>query len=539
MQTDVLARTSRFILSQRMLHAGARIGVAVSGGADSVALLLLLQELGPKLGWGLSVAHFNHQLRGLESDQDEQFVSALAAEKGLALVAGTGNVRAEAASHGWNIEDAARRLRYGFFSSLVEAGKFTHVAVAHTADDQAETVLARLIRGTGPGGLASIYPVNGHVIRPLLEIRRGELREYLNSRGHTWREDSSNQDTTRLRARLRHDVLPFIETTIQPAIFGNLGRLAGLAREDEAFWTAFIRQLVRALVQTDGSGASSNGIAARTAQHAAIGGARDPRRSIRCADLLAPLASFGLAAANWQPDGRDNPAGAVTRRLVRGILEDVRGDCRQITAQHVEQVIQLASSRSGGHRTELPGVVVERSFEWLHFDSANPPAHRRSPRKNTADESGTLAGDENSPRAHELEAPGYFREFELGHSGEVTVVSIPEISGRFVLKVIDWPCRERETIHSGVLDRDLLLPPLVLRNWRPGDCFRPYGRRSDRKVKHFLREGKIPLSHRAIWPVMTSNESVIWVSGMPAAASFAPGETTRQVVVIEHEEVRG
>ena len=209
-----------------MLRAGDRVGVGVSGGADSVALLRLLEELSAELGIRLAVLHFNHQLRGAESDADESFVAQLAAARGIEFLAGREDVAAAPAGAGWNLEDAARRLRYAFFASAVKAGRVTRVAVAHTADDQAETVLARLVRGTGPAGLASIYPVKGHVVRPLLEIRRSELRSYLTTLGQSWREDASNLDLTRLRARLRHQVLPVLERELQPAIVEHLGRLA-------------------------------------------------------------------------------------------------------------------------------------------------------------------------------------------------------------------------------------------------------------------------------------------------------------------------
>src|SRR5580700_1007968 len=172
-------RIYRAITEQGMFHAGERIGVAVSGGADSVALLRVLADLRQELGIGLAVLHFNHQLRGSESDDDEHFVASLAEGLGIELLSGRGDVAAAARERGWNLEDAARRLRYAFFSSVVAAGQVAKVAVAHTADDQAETVLARLVRGTGPSGLAAIYPVKGYVVRPLLETRRDALRAYL------------------------------------------------------------------------------------------------------------------------------------------------------------------------------------------------------------------------------------------------------------------------------------------------------------------------------------------------------------------------
>src|SRR5712692_2172454 len=150
-----------------MLQPGETVGVAVSGGADSVALLRLLDDLRDTLGVRLLVAHFNHRLRGADADADEQFVAQLAAERGLEFVCAREDVAAQARAHGWNLEDAGRRLRYRFFSSLAEARRSTRVAVAHTADDQAETLVAHLLRGTGPAGLGGIYPVAGPIMRPL------------------------------------------------------------------------------------------------------------------------------------------------------------------------------------------------------------------------------------------------------------------------------------------------------------------------------------------------------------------------------------
>src|SRR5712691_9786142 len=166
------------IRRHRMLRAGETVGVAVSGGADSVALLRLLDELREVLGIRLLVLHFNHQLRGPDADADEQFVAQLADARGLQFLSGRQNVAAQARQHGWNLEDASRRLRYQFFSQVVDSGRAGRIAVAHTADDQAETLLAHLVRGTGPTGLAAIYPVAGHVVRPLLDIRRQALRAY-------------------------------------------------------------------------------------------------------------------------------------------------------------------------------------------------------------------------------------------------------------------------------------------------------------------------------------------------------------------------
>src|ERR1700756_958364 len=190
------------IRTSGLFLAGERVCVAVSGGADSVALLLLLVDLQKELGVVLSVAHFNHKLRGKDSDKDERFVAKLAAKYGLVFHSGQLDVGAKAKRDKANLEDTARRTRYEFLEGLVQSGHVDKVAVAHTADDQAETVLAHILRGTGLAGLGGIHPMVGHVVRPLLGVRRAELRAYLRSKRQTWREDATNRDMTKMRARI-------------------------------------------------------------------------------------------------------------------------------------------------------------------------------------------------------------------------------------------------------------------------------------------------------------------------------------------------
>src|SRR6476661_7894838 len=187
MHESLAKRVFASVKKQEMLRAGERIGVGVSGGADSVALLLLLLELREKLGIVTSVAHLNHKLRAKASDADEKFVAKLAAKHGLTFHGESVDVAAKARREKANLEDAARRTRYEFFARLVAEGKVDRVAVAHTEDDQAETVLAHILRGTGLAGLGGIHPRTECVVRPLLGVRRVELRKYLRTKKQKWR----------------------------------------------------------------------------------------------------------------------------------------------------------------------------------------------------------------------------------------------------------------------------------------------------------------------------------------------------------------
>ena len=295
MRTALEQRVLDFIRESRMASAGDRVGVAVSGGADSVALMRLLESLRDELGVALVVIHFDHMLRDEESDRDAGFVEELARASRLEFVSAREDVRAAAADNGWNLEEAARRLRYGFFDRVLSHQKATRIAVAHTADDQAETVLGHIIRGTGPTGLASIYPIvdlpsGGAIVRPLLQIRRAELRDYLHERGQGWREDATNADQTRLRARIRSQLLPILESEFSPGIVQHLGDLARFAREEESFWSALVADRLAKYAKVT-SGAHSE--RAETTQ------------SISACDLLSPFTFGGVASTpDRTPRGR-------------------------------------------------------------------------------------------------------------------------------------------------------------------------------------------------------------------------------------------
>jgi tRNA(Ile)-lysidine synthase len=239
-----LARQVLDSIRQRgLLRAGDRVGAAVSGGADSVALLRLLLELRAELGIVLAVVHYHHGIRGAEADSDAALVAALAAEHKLELHTASGDAPGHARARGLSLEAAARELRYTFFRDLLRAGALTRIATGHTLDDQAETVLLRLIRGTGMRGLAGIHPLRREegpgeaaIVRPLLGVRRREVEDYLRGLGQAWREDASNLDLSHTRNRVRHRLLPLLESEFNPAIVQTLAETAEIARAEEYDW---------------------------------------------------------------------------------------------------------------------------------------------------------------------------------------------------------------------------------------------------------------------------------------------------------------
>jgi tRNA(Ile)-lysidine synthase len=214
----------------------------------------------------------------------------------------------------------------------------------------------------------------------------------------------------------------------------------------------------------------------------------------------------------------------LAQRLVRGIVATLPGRERQLTARHVEQILRLAEKSQSGQRTEIPGAAAERSFDWIWFETASGGTHME-----------TGAPPEESKIVRST-AGGFERTVHLGPAGEDITVAVPEIGRRIHLKVIDWPGEARETtLRDVAIDVALLRSPLMLRSWRPGDSYRPQGRSRPLKLKEFLREGRVAVRDRRGWPVLTSAGELVWARGLPVAAEYSPGRTTRTGVLIVEE----
>ena len=443
-----------------------------------MALLHLLLELRTKLGIVLGVAHFNHKLRDRASEADEKFVAHLAAKHGLPFHVAHADVAAKAKRDKANLEDTARRARYAFFKQLVKGGHATEIAVAHTADDQAETVLAHILRGTGLAGLGGIHPVAGSVVRPLIQLRRADLRAYLRAKKQSWREDATNRDTTKTRARIRKKLIPLLEKNFNPAIVQHLVTLGDLAREDEAFFAALIDSRAASIVKRE--------------HHAA---------SVSVRDLL----TFSGSKENSH---------AFSKRLIRVAIEDRKPRSGQLNAQHIQSVLDLAERGENGKSLALPGgMEVCRENDTLFF-------RLRTKRDQSKKEF-----------AYNIVLPGH-------RPGPDVILPVPCLGRVFRLSLIDWPAKRGETsaIRS-VLDRDALRLPLVLRNWRPGDRFCPAGHRNAHKMKRLLNRQRIARWDRDGWPVLTSGGVLAWARGFPVAAEFAASERTQVGILIAEEQL--
>jgi len=572
---SLAAQLVNHIRRQELLRAGDRVGVAVSGGIDSVALLRMLLELRSELGIVLSVVHFNHRLRGAESDGDQQLVGSLAREFGLQFFVDGEDVAQRATEEHVSVETAARELRFGFFRHLlgsedsvglsraeesVHEGAADHsvapskgqapknqsynrgpegplfqgaglnkIVTGHTLDDQAETVLMRIIRGAGLRGLGGIHPrilvedddgeATGEIVRPLLGIRRRELERYLRDIGQTWREDSTNSDARFTRNRVRKLVVPLLEQEFNPAVAENLAELAEIARGEEDYWENEI-----------------SGWLGTTVQRSQPEWARVPSGP----DRLVQIAGFGVAPEESSPAKDPTSRTKNVREMEHSQIDDLRSRIENtpwlvmnasvsrmwflgetVAAQrrlvkaigenagiplefkHVDEILRVAGEDASGKELSLPlgwKLLVEPEelvFVTPDLRAPHPPQDYE----------------------YDLPVPGRIRVYESGSSIEVR-------------RVPDGADEGYNPDH--LLDTESLPGPLKVRNWRPGDRFWPAHTKSPKKIKELLQDRHVAQPERKSWPVVVSAERIVWVRGFPSAADLG-GKPGRAAIAILDE----
>ncbi|BBA70309.1 tRNA lysidine(34) synthetase TilS [Geobacter sulfurreducens] len=323
----VLKKVRAFNAEHGMFRPGDRVVVAVSGGVDSVALVDILVSLN-ELRLDLVVAHLNHKLRGAASDEDERFVEQCAQAYALPFVSRGEQVKALAERERLSLEDAGRRARYAFFDDVAAVCGARTVALAHHADDQAETLLMRLVRGAGGLGLSAMQPVGagGKYVRPLLALGRQEIEAYLDARGLAFRQDQTNSDLAFLRNRIRHELVPYLDR-LNPGAASRLARTAELLADDEALLSRLVEEAsTRHVMVTEQGGA------------------------ICSVDTL-----------------RSEPRG-LRRRLYRKAIALAKGDLARISFDHVDAIDRLVLSENPSGRLHLPEeILVTRSYNEVAF----------------------------------------------------------------------------------------------------------------------------------------------------------------------------
>jgi len=462
----LLDRIRRTIRRHELATPGTRVVVALSGGGDSVALAHLLYSL-DKTG-ELTVAgaaHFNHQLRE-DADRDEEFCQSTAAALGWPCLVEREDVRARAARERQSIEHAARSARHEFFGRACSHFSADVIALGHTRNDQAETVLLRLLRGAGPRGLSAMHPRSGRAIRPLLYCERSELRTFLAERGLPFVEDSTNDDVTIPRNRVRGELIPFLQERFNPAVVDALANQAELARD---VWRWMLAEL-------------SN-------------------RNIKGATWNAEDGSWTLERAALVSLPR-----ALRRLLLWRSMNEAAGG-RTVSLQHVNDVMRMVESPANDGCVDAPGHIVERIGDRVVLRTGRS-------------------------RDVRIQATESFR-YPLSVPGEV---SIPEHGCIVSARLGDPDEASRARVRSratAVITHEMWTGPLSVRNRRPGDRFRPFGLRGQKKLQDFLVDRKVARADRDRVPlVVDAHDRILWVAGYEIDEAFRVTDASQAVLIL-------
>lgn len=454
------------VAGRGMIPVGcARVAVGVSGGADSVCLLHALFELRGDLGVELCVAHLNHGIRGAEADGDEEFVRALAEGLGLEFCSEKIDIPSLHVSGGPSLEQVCRRERHEFFKRALQKLGADRLATAHTRSDQAETALMRVVRGTSLRGLGGMGYVSGNIVRPMLDVSRDEVLEFLAARGLEFREDATNADEGYIRNRVRHSLLPFLREKFNPRVEERLFSLAELARVD----SDFIEREADAVYLSAVCGGGETGV------------------------------GFGVeAGGDCEGDVRlsmekieDLHDAVLSRVLARGYYERAGDDSfSTLTALHIKEMMTAARGGEAGAVVCLPGgVEMLRDYGAVVFRAAK------------------RAGPPMKDYSYVVGLPA---------AGEKGKIVVPEAGVEIELWIEDG---ERDEMFANSDERTAFLSlkalsgELTIRNWRDGDCFVPLGLRGGKKVQDYFTDEKVRAEDRRGWPLLFCGGEVAWVVG--------------------------
>jgi tRNA(Ile)-lysidine synthase len=447
------------VLKYRLLERDDLVLVAVSGGCDSVFLLRCLHMLKGEFHIRLVVAHLNHMLREDEAERDAHWVENLCAELSLDCVTGSRDVRTFSKKNDLSLEEAARICRYDFLEETRNKVHADRIALGHTADDQAETLLLRLLRGSGRTGLASMLPKRGYLVRPLLALRRQEIRDYLDGNDFQYLDDSSNADTIYTRNLIRHKIVPLIESTINPSLVPLLARTATVLSEEDAFLEAIAQEDLERIARKDGPG-------------------------LRL-DLEALM---GIETAR-------------RRRVLRKAICAVKGNLRNIGAVHIDKVLELLEAGSSGSRISIHSLEVYRDYDSLIIAGDVPtsaPEFKKS-----------------------LSVPGMttIEEAKLSLTSSVGTAGDVEV--------------DRSDRNRAYFDFDELLPPVFVRNRRPGDRFVPFSHTKAKKLKEMFIDDKLPRRKRDVTPIVADGGGILWIPGERRSDRAPVTSKTERVLCIE------
>ncbi len=471
MLSEFEKKVACLVKRHELLGSARKVALAISGGADSTALLYAMQALkGERIfDAELLCAHVNHQLRTQEADLDEAFVLAQAAELNLAAVARRVDVRGCARQNRLSIETAARQLRIGALTEIARDNQCDLIATAHQKNDNAETILQRLARGTGFRGLAGIWPMRTFAdgvpfVRPLLSVTRDEILAYLRERNVPWRQDHTNADCTYRRNYIRHRLLPALQRDCTGSVVEQLSELSQRARGLQSLIECRAGQLWPEVAESTGG---------RIVLH------------------LKPFLA--------QPH-------PVQIELVRRSLTAISCGERDVTQRHYERILCLAQQDDTGGQMDLPGgFLVQREYGNLMFTRPG----RKAP------------GDERVGRPVRLEIPGRTR-----FGAYLIEASVYTTNSKF--QISNFKSESSGRVER--FDLEKVKGPLAVRYRRAGDRFVPLGLSQEKKLGKFLTAQHIPPDVRPRVLVVSDNEKIIWVWPIRVSEQAKISADTRRIL---------
>jgi tRNA(Ile)-lysidine synthase len=465
----LLKKTLAVISRERLIAPEEKVVVGVSAGADSMALLWVLAALRPELQLTLVAAYVDHGLRPEETGREAGLVEQAAAGLGIACRIGAVDVKGEARRQKISIEHAARLLRYHFFEEVAEEVRAAKIAVAHTADDQAEEVLIRLLRGSGRAGLAGMKTLrDGRVIRPFLSVTKEEVLAFLKKKQTPWLEDSSNRERIYLRNRVRLDLLPHLAANFNPNIRNTLTRTAAILQDEEELLASLARRASERVL--------------------AITKVAD-RLAIRL--LLAPFCQ---------------EAKALQRRLVETACLELG---HSPTFREIEQILLSATAERNGLRLHLRcGLRVHKHQDHLLFSFPQGRGARRGDLNPGIEP--TFALEIHGPGLYIL--PGLNRELRIEQLAEIPAAS------------------ELHRQEADYLDADRFSFPLRIRSPQAGDVFQPLGAPGTKKIGDFLTDRKVPREQRWQVPVVVAGDCIVALLGLRIGQGVRLTGDTRRVL---------
>jgi len=440
------------IIKYGLVNSSDKILAAVSGGPDSMAMLVILHTLSGKMGFKIGVAHVNHCLRGLESDGDAAFVEEFVKELGLEFHISKVDANAYRLEHGLSPEEAARDVRFAFLYNVMNSSGYTRIATAHHSGDNSELVLMNLIKGTGPDGLEGMRPFSPEkkIIRPLIHASRRDIEFFIENTNTPFRIDSTNEDESLLRNGIRKRLIPHIENKFNGKIRDALNRLSDIMAVENDYMEKEVEKHFQNVVMLDGTDQIS--------------------LRIECLESLHE---------------------AITKRIIRKAINHIKGDLKSIGQNHIEGIQGLLSKK---HDCELhfPGriravkngefIVIRKEAQCLRLATPSPDFRYQ------------IEDLENLPFEFVIPQADLSFRFRAAREEEL------DMSGLSGADKI-------------VFEKNALQLPIVIRNARPGDSFNPMGMKGSKTVLRYFMDLKLSKLQRKKQPIMESAGDILWIPG--------------------------